>query len=103
MRRHDSSSGDEEEALDRGVTAMDTSTTNNSGKHRRIPPPVKLNGSKSNPVSPQHTNGKQTRPVSASRNSGGPVRFFILKSHNRENVERSIDQGVWSTQVSSYS
>ena len=95
MRRHDSSSGDEE---DNGVTAMDTSATNN--KHKRIPPPVKLNGVKSNPVSPQHTNGRHNRPASASRNPGAPVRYFILKSHNRENVERSIDKGVWSTQAS---
>ena len=94
MRRHDSSSGDEE---DNGVTAMDTSATNN--KHKRIPPPVKLNGIKSNPASPQRANGRHNRPASASRNPGAPVRYFILKSHNRENVERSIDKGVWSTQV----
>ena len=103
--RRDDSSGDEEEVLDgvsavnSGVAPMDTSINNNRPKHTRVPPPVKLNGVRSNATSSQ-PNGRQARPASANRNPGAPVRYFILKSHNRENVERSIDQGVWSTQVS---
>lgn len=103
MRRGDSS-GDEEEVLDgvsgvdSGLAPMDT-TVANKPKHTRVPPSVKLNDVRSNETSP-HPNGRQARPSSASRNPGAPIRYFILKSHNRENVERSIDQGVWSTQVS---
>ena len=69
-------------------------------KHVRIPPPnVATNGIKSNTSSPQKPAGRQSRPQSASRGPGAPVRYFVIKSINRENVERSIDQGVWSTQV----
>ena len=100
-----------EEAVD-NIPAVDSASeetpmevTAPKSKHVRVPPPsVAANGVKGNSVSPQPTtgaNGRQSRPQSANRAPGAPVRYFILKSINRENVERSIDQGVWSTQVCS--
>lgn len=105
MRRHDSSSGEMEDAPDL-TPAVDSANqdaaTKAKAKHVKIPPPNQgSNGLKRNSISPQPAvGGKQSRPQSASRGSAAPVRYFILKSYNRENVERSIDQGVWSTQVS---
>ncbi len=106
MRRHDSSSGEMEEAAD-NTPAVDSASeatpmevTAPKSKHVRIPPPnVATNGIKSNSTSPQKPAGRQSRPQSANRGPGAPVRYFVIKSINRENVERSIDQGVWSTQV----
>lgn len=106
MRRHDSSSGDMDDPAD-NIPAVDSATeetpmevTATKPKHVKIPPPsLPANGVKSNTVSPQQPVGRQSRPQSANKASGAPVRYFILKSYNRENVERSIDQGVWSTQV----
>ncbi len=106
MRRHDSSSGEMEEAAD-NTPAVDSASeatpmevTAPKSKHVRIPPPnVTTNGIKSNSTSPQKPAGRQSRPQSANRGPGAPVRYFVIKSINRENVERSIDQGVWSTQV----
>ena len=105
MRRHDSSSGEMEEAAD-NTPAVDSANeatpmevTASKSKHVRIPPPnVATNGIKSN-SSPEKPAGRQSRPQSANRGPGAPVRYFVIKSINRENVERSIDQGVWSTQV----
>ena len=105
-RRHDSSSGEMEEAAD-NTPAVDSANeatpmevTAPKSKHVRIPPPnVATNGVKSNSSSPQKPVGRQSRPQSANRGPGAPVRYFVIKSINRENVERSIDQGVWSTQV----
>ena len=37
------------------------------------------------------------KPVEAG--SGGTKRYFVLKSVNAENVERSMQTGLWSTQV----
>ena len=37
------------------------------------------------------------KPVEAG--SGGSKRYFVLKSVNAENVERSMQTGLWSTQV----
>lgn len=104
MRRHDSSSGEMEDAPDL-TPAVDSANQDSAAKakarHVKIPPPNQAsNGIKRNSISPQPAGGKQSRPQSASRGSAAPVRYFILKSYNRENVERSIDQGVWSTQVS---
>lgn len=104
MRRHDSSSGEMEDAPD--LTPAVDSTNQDSvaqakARHVKIPTPNQAsNGVKRNSISPQPAGGKQSRPQSANRASTAPVRYFILKSYNRENVERSIDQGVWSTQVS---
>ena len=107
MRRHDSSSGEMEDAPD-NTPAVDSANEDSVAKakarHVRIPPPKHVsNGIKGNSISPQPAAGKQSRPQSANRGSAAPVRYFILKSYNRENVERSIDQGVWSTQVSIHS
>lgn len=82
-------------------SANEDSVAKAKARHVKIPPPNHaFNGVKGTSVSPQPTGGKQSRPQSANRGSAAPVRYFILKSYNRENVERSIDQGVWSTQVS---
>lgn len=104
MRRHDSSSGEMEDATD-STPAVDSANEDSAtkvsatkSKHVKIPPPnLTSNGVKSTTPS---LAGRQSRPQSANRGFGAPVRYFILKSYNRENVERSIDQGVWSTQVS---
>lgn len=107
MRRHDSSSGEMEDATDNTPavdSANEESVAKAKARHVKIPPPNHVsNGVKGNSISPQPAAGKQSRPQSANRGSAAPVRFFILKSYNRENVERSIDQGVWSTQVSIHS
>ena len=82
-------------------SANEESVAKAKARHVKIPPPKHVtNGIKGNSISPQPAAGKQSRPQSANRGSAAPVRYFILKSYNRENVERSIDQGVWSTQVS---
>ena len=107
MRRHDSTSGEMEDAPDL-TPAVDSANQDPAAtakaRHVKIPPPNQAsNGIKRNSISPQPAGGKQSRPQSATRGSTAPVRYFILKSYNRENVERSIDQGVWSTQVSTQS
>ena len=120
MRRNDSSSGEMEEAVD-PIPAVDSTNENTSvevtatkPKHAKIPPPsvaapavAAANGVKRKSVSPQQQQqlqaGRQSRPQSANRGSGAPVRYFMIKSLIRENVERSIEQGVWSTQVSWFS
>lgn len=43
-------------------------------------------------------NPSPARPPTPGR-GGGPRRFFVLKSTNMENVERSMQTGLWSTQV----
>ena len=109
MRRNDSSSGEMQDAADT-IPAVDSAETPmevTKSKHVKIPPPnITTNGIKSASVSPQQPFGRQSRPQSANKiqfggnkGPGAPVRYFILKSTNRENVERSIEQGVWSTQV----
>lgn len=108
MRRNDSSSGEMQDAADT-IPAVDSTEMPmevTKSKHVKIPPPnITQNGIKSASVSPQQPFGRQSRPQSANRvqfggnkGPGAPVRYFILKSTNRENVERSIEQGVWSTQ-----
>lgn len=53
----------------------------------------------SNSGKPRQCHDKLGGPIAKTNEKWYSTRYFIIKSFNHENIQLSIDRGIWATQV----